>query len=130
MRKSASTTLSSRAGGVSWDVFAGAGGQQLHARIPDDRLRLPLRGLIPLGNDDALPRGVLMHRLLHGGAPLGDLKPAFAGAIETIDPVLAVGRFAWLAQALLFRVSGRGGVSGSGRGGCSGSGVEQGGEGI
>jgi len=96
--------------------------RRLRTRIPDDRIRLPLRGLILLGSDDALLRGVIMHQLLDCGAPLGDLKPAFAGAIKTIDPMLAVGRLAWLAQAPLFADCRRGGVSGSG--------VEQGGDGI
>jgi hypothetical protein len=73
-----------------------------------------------------LLRGVMMNRLFHRRDPLGGLKPAFAVAVETIDPVLAIGRrLAGLRQALLFGGSLRGGFRRS-RSGL----VEQGGEGI
>jgi hypothetical protein len=69
---------------------------------------------------------VMMNRLLHRRDPLGGLEPAFAVAVETIDPVLAFGRrLAWLRQALLVGGNLRGGFRRS-RSGL----VEQGGEGI
>jgi hypothetical protein len=46
-----------------------------------------------------------------------NLEPAFAMAIETIDPALAVGRLAGMRQALLF--------GGARRSGFRGSGIEQ-----
>ena len=52
---------------------------------------------------------------LHRRDPLSGLEPAFAVAVETIDPALAGRRrLAGPRQALLFRGSGRSGLRGSG----------------
>jgi hypothetical protein len=39
-----------------------------------------------------LLRGATMNRFLRRRDLIGDVEPAFTNAIETIDPVLAIGR--------------------------------------
>ena len=93
--------------------FRRCGAKQLRTRVHDP-LPLARRGLAFLGSGDTLLRGAMMNRLLRRRDLIGDLEPAFALAIETIDLVLAVGRLAGTRHALLFGRGGRWGFRGSG----------------
>ena len=85
--------------------FRRCGAQQLRTRI-HDRLPLAPRGLVLLGSGDTRLRGAMTNLLLHRGL-LSGLEPAFAVAVETVDPALAGRRrLAGPRQALLFRFRG------------------------
>ncbi len=105
-------------GGRRLGLFRRCGAEYLRMRVLTG-LPLVTRGLTALASRNTLLHSMTVHRLLHGADyPLGGLEPAFAAALGTIDPVLAVSRqLTGLRQALL--------PSGSGRSDFFRSGAEQ-----